>query len=762
MSEQCYPTPEDLQNMAKDRDTFAEFVNGEEGDTNVNRAGTDVGNLETLRRDALAIASDAANLKTYVTKSAMDADTSQPPGTPADVMTGTGAGRYVWTGSAWVLAARQPADDQDVRVLQSEVMILDRDTSNIFSDAAMLDASIYSGDVAGLVPTTAAVPNKNLIQTISTTAEASIISPPFPVESNAAYFMGGRIGNQENSGSTGELYVDWYSGPDGSGSLISSTLIGTRTSNVYVNRSANVIAPETARSAKLRAVKSASTAATRGGFSFPVVRRAIDDVRMLRPDFLPTYTLAPQRFVDSPFYLTDNIASGVPADRPVFTAFTPYTGSATSSGRLAQVTPLSGVIARRETFSTWKATNDRDYKYAIKYVYGNRSSSAGTISTLQLGIAWYDATGTFLSETVVANQPNIGGGMRAFNTSVGTTASGADYPSPTDARYFSPFIRWVQTATILLIGDITVSSAQEGGASAPSRLHLRRTSTANPLSFYLPGTGTNRTEITLGNDVDATTDCYRIRLAYENRLDLSRVRQICHVGEWECAIGVIGASDAVGGYHGNERRSETQLFIDGHYFDPDEWTGDVDAEKVEFLQLSEIYLENTDTVLAHHLKRYVWDAKGFNLIQRVQFELAVDISSCQMGMLPIRRNLNGATGPLITDKARRITDLDSGGESGGLDPFQIEDYSDYTTGETIYTNNTTGVDIWGTTSGISASMRRSKDSTWLPTSRVYIRTGPTWAQYNKIYFNAGYFTTTTVGQVFDSDMRFEINTSNSD
>jgi hypothetical protein len=421
--------------------------------------------------DAAARAEEAAdraaaydNLLVYISYNSpsdkrMVDDMSQPVGTLGRVTNDADPGRngdYVKITGGWEKSKVQPADSKAVADLQRETRVLQRDTSNIYPDASILDVSLYSGDVGGLATTTAPVPNRNLVQTISTTAEASIISPSFPVEAGAAYFVGGRIGNQESSGSTGELYVDWYSNADGGGPLISSTLIGTRTSNAYVNRFANVIAPETARSAKLRAVKSASTLATRGGFSFPVVRRAIDDPRMLRPDFLPAYTLAPQRFVDSPFYLTDVISTGVPAGRPVFTGFTAYTGT---SGTLAQMSALSGVVARRETFSTWAASNDDPYTYDVKFVYGNRSTSVGSIPALELGIAWYDGNRAFLSETILASQPNIPGGMRAFKTTVGTPGSAAEYPSPSNARYFSPFIRWAQTAQILLISDITVSLA---------------------------------------------------------------------------------------------------------------------------------------------------------------------------------------------------------------------------------------------------------------------------------------------------------------
>lgn len=108
----CYPSPESLRNFQKDVETTAEYANGNVGVPNINRDGENVGNLQTLNAEALAIAAGAANLQTYLTKAAMDADTSQPVGTPAQVTndpTPANNQYYVWNGSAWAVSGIQPA-----------------------------------------------------------------------------------------------------------------------------------------------------------------------------------------------------------------------------------------------------------------------------------------------------------------------------------------------------------------------------------------------------------------------------------------------------------------------------------------------------------------------------------------------------------------------------------------------------------------------------------------------------------------------------
>ena len=107
-----YITRQELLDASVDADTLDDFSNGAVGVPNINRVGNNVRNLETIRAEALQIATSAANMRTYLTKVAMDADTSQPVGTPAQVTndpTPANNKYYVWNGSVWGVNAIQPA-----------------------------------------------------------------------------------------------------------------------------------------------------------------------------------------------------------------------------------------------------------------------------------------------------------------------------------------------------------------------------------------------------------------------------------------------------------------------------------------------------------------------------------------------------------------------------------------------------------------------------------------------------------------------------
>ncbi|MPS76590.1 MAG: hypothetical protein E2591_00780 [Achromobacter sp.] len=130
-----YLTKQELLNGSVDAGTLGEFANGAVGAPNVNRAGSDVKNLQTLRVEALDAAFAAADIKTYLTKAAMQADTGRPVPSTGRVTKDpilSNNGDYVWNGSAWQWSEIQPAstlslqavrvqsDDNSGRVLSLE------------------------------------------------------------------------------------------------------------------------------------------------------------------------------------------------------------------------------------------------------------------------------------------------------------------------------------------------------------------------------------------------------------------------------------------------------------------------------------------------------------------------------------------------------------------------------------------------------------------------------------------------------------------
>lgn len=123
-----YITPQELTNASVDAGTLEKFSTGSAGQPNINRVGNDVKNLATIRVEALDAASAAANLRTYLTKAAMDADTAQPVPTTGRVVkdpTIQNNGDYVWTGAAWEWSEIQPATSAAMQAVRSDLVQTD-------------------------------------------------------------------------------------------------------------------------------------------------------------------------------------------------------------------------------------------------------------------------------------------------------------------------------------------------------------------------------------------------------------------------------------------------------------------------------------------------------------------------------------------------------------------------------------------------------------------------------------------------------------
>ena len=115
-----YLTRQQLERGSMDADTLDKFATDPAGTPNINRVGEDVENLNTLRERMLDVAAGAANLQTYLTKSAMQADTGQPIPTRGQVTSdpvGANNGYYDWNGTSWIWSQIQPASAEVVNRL---------------------------------------------------------------------------------------------------------------------------------------------------------------------------------------------------------------------------------------------------------------------------------------------------------------------------------------------------------------------------------------------------------------------------------------------------------------------------------------------------------------------------------------------------------------------------------------------------------------------------------------------------------------------
>ncbi|WP_334158460.1 hypothetical protein [Achromobacter insolitus] len=120
-----YITRQELLDASVDARTLDEFANGAVGSPNINRIGNDVSNLASIKVEALQAAAGAANLKTYLTRASMNADTSQPVGTPAQVTNDSTPANnqyYVWNGATWAVSGIQPASAASFNALNSLVV----------------------------------------------------------------------------------------------------------------------------------------------------------------------------------------------------------------------------------------------------------------------------------------------------------------------------------------------------------------------------------------------------------------------------------------------------------------------------------------------------------------------------------------------------------------------------------------------------------------------------------------------------------------
>jgi hypothetical protein len=279
--------------------------------------------------------------------------------------------------------------------------------------------------------------------------------------------------------------------------------------------------------------------------------------------------------------------------------------------------------------------------------------------------------------------------------------------------------------------------------------------TANAsLRFFLKGGGGERwieyplVRKTVAYDpsfADSThnLDSWNFERAYEcsrSGTVFTRILQICVAGSWETAILESGAADFVGSHaHGDEVLTATIFLVDGVLADL-ATTADRIGKTATFIQKSILYRCNTMTPIANYTRRYDFNHQGVVLTHDLEWIEGITIIDSYLTMLPIAR-LDGAT---------QITD------SGLRNPgYSIEDLS-IAGFPSVTTNNTTKVNIWGATSGISAEVELlefpvvgTREFNFSPSDL-----------YNKLYFDTSSNYITTPGEVWRQKARYQITTRN--
>lgn len=284
--------------------------------------------------------------------------------------------------------------------------------------------------------------------------------------------------------------------------------------------------------------------------------------------------------------------------------------------------------------------------------------------------------------------------------------------------------------------------------------------TATQLEFYAKGTGSNYIKYLMIKHDNPALDLSNIyghrqlwRLTTMSEVDsaFNVVRaDFVTGGENELAISHSPPrGDSVGGFHGDEIYSHAFFVVDGKYYnESDTWSGNF--HEIRFVQESTMYECDSTVAFAKHTKNYSFTKNGLLIDQEVEFLKDLNLRNIWLGMLCIRRNLNGATGELITTTAiypnHEVVDVSVPLSFPRLSR-QIEKYQTMTiTGDV----------------GLSAEIKILDFN--FDGYNVHVHNDNA---YNKIYFNANRFSDSEVvsklyktGDVLKSTLLYKINTSN--
>lgn len=229
----------------------------------------------------------------------------------------------------------------------------------------------------------------------------------------------------------------------------------------------------------------------------------------------------------------------------------------------------------------------------------------------------------------------------------------------------------------------------------------------------------------------SNADLWRIYRLYECDPETKAgILELVNSGEWECAIthseatqieGV--AKDHVGGYHGDELLTSAKFFIDG-LLKPQNFTvSEVKkAKKIEFIQHSVIYFQNTTRPLCDHIKHITFTKDGVHLKQSINFKYeGVNMSTAWVTMLPVLR-MSGSV--QITDTSARSNDVFLQEDDNTLEAFTRR-YTPVRDGDIIKQ--------WGKVSGYTFETVLIKTPNSHANQDVFITNG---GGYNKIYVSA--------------------------
>jgi len=241
-------------------------------------------------------------------------------------------------------------------------------------------------------------------------------------------------------------------------------------------------------------------------------------------------------------------------------------------------------------------------------------------------------------------------------------------------------------------------------------------------------------------------DSWLLGRTYLTDENFATKRTIVTSGNWETAIRISGASDFMGSAaHGDELLTDFSIELDGHEIDYTEF-GFRKTKQLDIYQDSNLFapdgLSNVGENVATSEKHWTFHFDRDNyLTQKTTWLTVENLVDSYLFMVPINR----------TDSIGQITDTSM------VAPLYVKENVAGTHSQTNYVGDQMGgrAVVYGKDTGFFSDVTVLEG--WNSNSRYFTSTAP---QYNKMYFDFSDVYTTTVGEVFDTKIMFEVGKEN--
>ncbi|MBP8979530.1 DUF5011 domain-containing protein [Candidatus Dojkabacteria bacterium] len=241
-------------------------------------------------------------------------------------------------------------------------------------------------------------------------------------------------------------------------------------------------------------------------------------------------------------------------------------------------------------------------------------------------------------------------------------------------------------------------------------------------------------------------DSWLLGRTYLTDENFATKRTIVTSGNWETAIRISGASDFMGSAaHGDELLTDFSIELDGHEIDYTEF-GFRKTKQLDIYQDSNLFapegLSNVGENVATSEKHWTFHFDRDNyLTQKTTWLTVENLVDSYLFMVPINR----------TDSIGQITDTSM------VAPLYVKENVAGTHSQTNYVGDQMGgrAVVYGKDTGFFSDVTVLEG--WNSNSRYFTSTAP---QYNKMYFDFSDVYTTSIGEVFDTKVMFEIGKEN--